>query len=641
VPVVDREEGVILRANVRESIWHGALVPGFWYANSDGVLAELVRMGDPVPNEPGLEVLSIGQGVGGNDSEIQFRHRVYLRQTIFGTPVYHDVISTVREGGELRIVAREPDPVFGSFEHVDFGYSAGATILGTSSERRSITAIVGGVPRTVARQDASVPGDPDGATYGFITQAVGYEDKFVVATDRANLRRFDLTSGAVETILSNEVLSSHNSHLTINSSGTVGVRRNVGPNGSSYFAFARGAPPREIWGSDDVSSDFLLPPNVRIGGLLAVENTDRGHFFVVRNLYGPDMDDRSYTAEALLLYPKRGDPSVILRAGQLLEVAAGDLREVDKLAVAARGNQGKWVNEFGEAVLSVAFRDGSEAIVIAEIPLTADEDADGLPDLEDNCPAVANPNQEDRDGDETGDACNDAEDSDGDEFADGLDNCPEILNADQRDTDESGIGDACNDSIDADGDEFEDGTDTCPLVSSPIQTDDDFDGLGDPCDPYPGDRFNFGAIDDLLAAQQEIVELTDARDRALDDLEQCLLSPPFLDADGDGEHDSTDRCPDTPPDSEVDDDGCDLKAFCGAIEIEGFRSLRDCHLADWRNDEIARSARDCVVSRRGIGLVCAARSSSKRSRRMKATDSGQSNDLGLGRRSALGWPTHR
>lgn len=41
----------------------------------------------------------------------------------------------------------------------------------------------------------------------------------------------------------------------------------------------------------------------------------------------------------------------------------------------------------------------------------ADTDNDGVPDADDNCPAVPNPDQEDSDGDGTGDACDDVEDT--------------------------------------------------------------------------------------------------------------------------------------------------------------------------------------------------------------------------------------
>ena len=60
--------------------------------------------------------------------------------------------------------------------------------------------------------------------------------------------------------------------------------------------------------------------------------------------------------------------------------------------------------------------DGCEATCT----LTPDADEDGIPDLADNCPAVANPDQADFDNDGEGDAC---DDSDGDGVFDASDEC--------------------------------------------------------------------------------------------------------------------------------------------------------------------------------------------------------------------------
>jgi hypothetical protein len=119
-----------------------------------------------------------------------------------------------------------------------------------------------------------------------------------------------------------------------------------------------------------------------------------------------------------------------------------------------------------------------------------DTDEDGIPDVEDNCPTVANPGQENADGDAHGDACDicpddaddDQLDSDGDGLGDACDNCPAVANADQADGNLDGVGDAC----DGDGDGIRDDQDNCPTVANDDQTDSDSDGVGDACDPRPG-----------------------------------------------------------------------------------------------------------------------------------------------------------
>jgi hypothetical protein len=63
------------------------------------------------------------------------------------------------------------------------------------------------------------------------------------------------------------------------------------------------------------------------------------------------------------------------------------------------------------------------------IAVDYDTDEDAIPDSEDNCPDLSNPDQTDTDEDEAGDVC---------------DNCPDISNPDQKDSDGDGIGDACS-----------------------------------------------------------------------------------------------------------------------------------------------------------------------------------------------------
>ena len=65
-------------------------------------------------------------------------------------------------------------------------------------------------------------------------------------------------------------------------------------------------------------------------------------------------------------------------------------------------------------------------------------------------------------------------------------------------------------------------------------------------------------------------------------LAQCLANPVFTDSDGDGEDDSTDLCPNTPPLAEVDSDGCSLEEFCTGIEAVSRDGRKGCKRADWK-----------------------------------------------------------
>lgn len=73
--------------------------------------------------------------------------------------------------------------------------------------------------------------------------------------------------------------------------------------------------------------------------------------------------------------------------------------------------------------------------------LRSDQDADGIPDISDNCLTVANVDQLDLDTNGKGDMC---EDSDYDGVINSIDNCPNNSNRDQSDTDGDGVGNMCD-----------------------------------------------------------------------------------------------------------------------------------------------------------------------------------------------------
>src|SRR5262245_48023645 len=77
-----------------------------------------------------------------------------------------------------------------------------------------------------------------------------------------------------------------------------------------------------------------------------------------------------------------------------------------------------------------------------------------------------------------------------------------------------------------------------------------------------------------------------------DDLASCLEDPPLADGDGDGEADSTDRCPGTPAGQAVDDAGCSPTQFCAQFDVKTSSGQKSCRRADWRNDEPAESQQD-------------------------------------------------
>jgi Thrombospondin type 3 repeat len=85
----------------------------------------------------------------------------------------------------------------------------------------------------------------------------------------------------------------------------------------------------------------------------------------------------------------------------------------------------------------------------------------------------------DSDGDTLGDETQDPDD-DNDQVADTADNCPAVANPGQENTDGAPQGNACDPDDDNDGDP--DTADNCPLVRNPTQADSDGDGLGNACD---------------------------------------------------------------------------------------------------------------------------------------------------------------
>ena len=176
----------------------------------------------------------------------------------------------------------------------------------------------------------------------------------------------------------------------------------------------------------------------------------------------------------------------------------------------------------------------------------ADSDGDGRADVDDNCPAVSNPDQTDSDSDGLGDACDDMNnlDTDNDGINSGNDNCPTVANADQADVDKDGIGDACDttNNLDTDGDGVNNDVDNCPSAANTNQSDVDGDGIGDVCD-----QTNSSDVDGDGVSNAEdncpFVANADQADVDMDGAGDACDSINNPDTDGDNVDDAVDNCP--------------------------------------------------------------------------------------------------
>lgn len=236
----------------------------------------------------------------------------------------------------------------------------------------------------------------------------------------------------------------------------------------------------------------------------------------------------------------------------------------------------------------------------------ADDDEDGIPNDQDNCPSTANADQVNNDkADEIangleilGDVCDDDDDNDG--ICDGADdvlgvcsggpdNCQFIPNLEQEDTNQNGIGNACE-TVDIDEDGIPNWGDNCPSDYNPDQGDQDGDKIGDKCDPdLDGDTIPNG-IDNCLNAYNPKQE--DTNEDGMGDACQG-------DADGDGVPDAKDNCRYIQNAGQADND------------IDGFGNACD---TDMDGDGFANGEDNCPlafnpdqkdINQDGIGDLCA------------------------------------
>lgn len=254
-------------------------------------------------------------------------------------------------------------------------------------------------------------------------------------------------------------------------------------------------------------------------------------------------------------------------------------------SVAGNANETAPAEEGGGDEAPVGENEGETEEEPADPADPADVDGDGIPNFLDNCPEVANPDQEDGGGfpDGIGDAC---ADFDGDGVIDVEDNCAGNPNPAQEDSNADGIGTAC----DADDDGNMDAVDNCPADVNPGQQDVDADGEGDACDDMDGDGLSDAEDNCILYANADQTdsdangtgdECSDGHEGGSDDedndtvpnvIDNCpgVINPDQADSEGAIPNDGVgDACSDIDEDGVIDiDDNCNLVANPDQADVD-------------------------------------------------------------------------
>ena len=174
--------------------------------------------------------------------------------------------------------------------------------------------------------------------------------------------------------------------------------------------------------------------------------------------------DANGSLPGLVLRGSGGPPSVVASGDRLVDPRSVALERAGTALVADPG-AGQLIRiepDTGDQTLVAGALNQPMAVAVPR-----DGDGDGIAEVDDTCPGLADPAQTDTDLDGHGDACDADDDNDG-----------------VRDLDETARG---TDPLkpDTDGDAAGDGADDCPATFDVAQVDSDGDGLGDACDPAP------------------------------------------------------------------------------------------------------------------------------------------------------------
>ena len=214
------------------------------------------------------------------------------------------------------------------------------------------------------------------------------------------------------------------------------------------------------------------------------------------------------------------------------------------LGTGSESTEGNYFSDPNQNGGSYAFNTGIHLWTIQ-----ADNDGDGVGNVDDNCPATPNSDQSNIDNDQWGDVCDD--DMDGDGKNNDIDNCdgPETL------------WDSTDISIDMDQDGCLDATE---------DTDDDGDGIADVADPCTGTMYkqqwssNSANDYDSDGCHDSEEDLDDDNDGVNDVDDDCWRGWHNWTSDSSSDHDG-DGCKDGGEDDDDDNDGIDDRDSMGSI----------------------------------------------------------------------------